>query len=181
MKFTNRNTLPDKQLKSHYRYSVHKHIGSHGLSGLLDHHFNRITYREAVVAIRRIKRNYEKSGFFAKEKGTSFRSALRMIYQTYDGQELYPSPDEKAAHLLYFVLKNQAFFDGNKRIAVFMFIWFLHRNKMLYYPDGSHRFNPQDFVYLAELVSNSTSSDKRKIISQIKKFIRKGGLIFVEN
>ena len=85
----------------------------------------RITYAEAICQIKLVKRTYGNSDLFGREKDDSFKSSISTIYQTFEGRDLYPSVEEKAAHLLYFVTKNHSFSDGNKRIAAFMFLYFL--------------------------------------------------------
>ena len=76
---------------------------------------------------------------FGNEKDESFQGSLAAIYQTFDGQYVYPSVEEKAANLLYFVIKNHSFYDGNKRIAAFLFVWFPEKNNILYKADGSKK------------------------------------------
>ena len=87
-----------------------------------------ITYEQALNAINTLREKFRKDGesvdLFGKEKDQSFKSSLSTIYQTFEKKELYPSIEEKAAHLLYFVIKNHSFVDGNKRIAAFIFVWF---------------------------------------------------------
>ena len=97
----------------------------------------RITYEEAMDAIAVLKKMFNDSDIFGTEKDASFKSSLGQIYQTFDGKELYPTAEIKAATLLYLVVKNHSFVDGNKRIAAFVFLWFLSRNNLLYKPDGS--------------------------------------------
>ena len=94
----------------------------------------RITYSEAVNAIRELKNKLGGSWLFGNEKDESFQSSLAAIYHTFDNNDLYPSVEEKAANLLYLVVKNHSFSDGNKRIAAFLFIWFLETNGILYKP-----------------------------------------------
>jgi hypothetical protein len=80
---------------------------------------HRITYSEAKKAIQKLGEQTGASGLFGREKDDSFKGSLENIYQTFDGKDLYPSIEEKAAHLLYFVIKNHSFTDGNKRILLF--------------------------------------------------------------
>ena len=84
----------------------------------------RISYKEAIKAVEGLKSKFGGSVLFGNEKDKSFKGSLNGIYQTFDGKDLYPSVEEKAAHLLYFVVKNHSFTDGNKRIAAFLFVWF---------------------------------------------------------
>lgn len=81
-------------------------------------------------------------GLFGREKDDSFKGSLENIYQTFAGEDLYPTTEEKAAHLLYFVVKNHSFSDGNKRIAAYLFVWFLDRNNILFTKYGS-KVNPE--------------------------------------
>jgi prophage maintenance system killer protein len=108
----------------------------------------RITYSEAIKAIQDLKDKFGGSALFGNEKDQSFPGSLAAIYQTFDGKDLYPSVEEKAANLLYFVVKNHSFSDGNKRIAAFLFIWFLERNQILYKPAGEKRIGDNALVAL---------------------------------
>ena len=85
----------------------------------------RISYSEAINQIKSVRETFGNSNLFGREKDDSFQSSISTIYQTFDGKDLYPSIEEKAAHLLYFITKNHSFSDGNKRIAAFMFLYFL--------------------------------------------------------
>ena len=85
---------------------------------------------------QRLRDKFGASVLFGNEKDDSFKSSIGQIYQTFDGDELYPSVEEKAAMLLYLVTKNHSFSDGNKRIAATLFLWFLNNNKILYNSDG---------------------------------------------
>ena len=115
---------------------------SYGLSVLDDYDHGRIAVKTAtkkefyqltaVNLIEQMKKQFGASGLFGKEKDESFKSSLGAIYQTLDGKDFYPSVEEKASNLLYLVVKNHSFIDGNKRIAAALFIWFLEKNKILY-------------------------------------------------
>ena len=96
-----------------------------------------LDYKSANEIVLSMKGNFD--GLFGIEKDQGFKSAIGTIYQTFDGKELYPSAEEKAANLLYFIVKNHAFSDGNKRIAAALFIYFLSSNNILYRADGSKR------------------------------------------
>lgn len=85
---------------------------------------------------------------------------MAAIYQTFDGAELYPSVEEKAAHLLYFVVKNHSFSDGNKCIAAFLFVWFLEGNGLLYREDGTRRLADNALVALTLLIAESRPEEK---------------------
>ncbi|WP_053182248.1 virulence protein RhuM/Fic/DOC family protein, partial [Sunxiuqinia dokdonensis] len=99
----------------------------------------QLTYDEAIKQIRLVKQKYGNSELFGREKDNSFKSSVSTIYQTFDGKDLYPSIEEKAANLLYLVTKNHSFSDGNKRIAAFLFLYFLERNGILYHENGEKR------------------------------------------
>lgn len=97
----------------------------------------RATNESAVEAIHLLQQKFGGSDLFGNEKDQSFKSSINTIYQTFDGEELYPSIEEKAAMLFYLVVKNHSFSDGNKRIAAFLFLWFLENNSILYKKNGS--------------------------------------------
>lgn len=101
--------------------------------------FFKITYHEAIKAVRGLYSKFGGSHLFGNEKDESFQGSLAAIYQTFGGYDLYPSVEEKASNLLYFVIKNHSFSDGNKRIAAFLFVWFLEKNQILYKQDGTRK------------------------------------------
>lgn len=119
----------------------------------------RILYKDAMRAIHELKQRFGGSALFGNEKDKSFSSSLSAIYQTFDGKDVYPSVEEKAAHLLYFVVKNHSFSDGNKRIAAFLFVWFLERNQLLYL---EHRkiIDDNARVALTLMIAESNPNDK---------------------
>jgi len=139
-----------------------------------------ITYQAARKAIDQLaKQTFKKGqplGLFGKEKDKSFRSSLGAIHQTFDGKELYPSIEEKAAHLLYFVVKNHSFVDGNKRIGAFLFIWFLDRHGILYAPSGGKRIGDNALVALTLMIAESRPKDKDLIIKVVVNLINKDNL-----
>ena len=112
-------------------------------------------------------------GLFGLEKDQGFKSALATIHQTFDGRELYPSVEEKAAHLLYFIVKNHAFSDGNKRIAAALFITFLARNDILYRPDGGKRLADNALVALTLLIAESRPDERDTIVKVIVNLINR--------
>jgi prophage maintenance system killer protein len=126
----------------------------------------RISYVEAKKAIERLKIKFGGSQLFGNEKDDSFKGSLGTIYQTFDGIELYSSVEEKAAHLLYFVTKNHSFSDGNKRIAAFLFVWFLDRNGLLYY-QGSKVIDDNALVALTLMIAESKSDDKNMMVKVV--------------
>ena len=130
----------------------------------------RITYKEAIAAIKRLKKKFGGSALFGKEKDESFKSSLSAIYQTFDSKDVYPSVEEKAAHLLYFVVKNHSFTDGNKRIAAFLFVWFLERNNLLYF-ENRKIIDDNALVALTLMIAESNPDDKGMMIKVIVNLI----------
>lgn len=124
------------------------------------------TYEEAMKAIQGLKDKFGGSRLFGNEKDESFQSSIATIYQSFGGQELYPSIEEKAANFLYFVVKNHSFSDGNKRIAAFLFVWFLEKNNILYREDGSKRIADNALVALTLMIAES-KPDEKDIIVQV--------------
>jgi len=124
------------------------------------------TYETALKAIQGLKDKFSGSSLFGNEKDESFQSSIATIYQSFAGQELYPSIEEKAAHLLYFVVKNHSFSDGNKRIAAFLFVWFLEKNGILYREDGMKRIADNALVALTLMIAES-KPDEKDIIAQV--------------
>ena len=115
------------------------------------------TYENAMAAIEKLRNKFGGSARFANEKDDSFKSSMGQIYQTFGGKELYSSPEEKAAMLLYLVIKNHSFSDGNKRIAAMLFLWFLSENDILYNEDGSKRIANNTLVSLTLMFAASKS------------------------
>ena len=118
------------------------------------------TYEGAMQAIEELKEKFGGSQWFAHEKDDSFKSSIGQIYQTFGGQDLYPSVEEKAAMLLYLVTKNHSFSDGNKRIAATLFLWFMAGNGILYNPDGSKRIADNTLVALTLMIAESRTEEK---------------------
>lgn len=129
------------------------------------------TYENAMEAILVLKEKFGESSLFANEKDDSFKSSIGQIYQTWDGIELYPSVEEKAAMLLYLVTKNHSFSDGNKRIAAMLFLWFMERNGILYRVDGSKRIADNTLVALTLMIAESRTDEKDVIIKVIVNLI----------
>jgi len=124
----------------------------------------RITYEEAMEAIAVLKEMFNDSDIFGTEKDASFKSSLGQIYQTFGGKELYPTAEIKAAMLLYLVVKNHSFVDGNKRIAAFVFLWFLSRNGLLYKADCSKNISDGTLVALTLLIAESKSEERETMV-----------------
>lgn len=136
-----------------------------------------IKYEQAREAIDKLGEQYMAAGqpaaLFGIEKDESFRGILGALYQTFGGKELYQSVEEKAAHLLYFAIKDHPFTDGNKRIAAFLFVWFLDANGILYAEDGHKRIGDNALVALSLLIAESNPEEKDIIIKVIVNLINK--------
>jgi prophage maintenance system killer protein len=134
-----------------------------------------IQYDEAKAVITELKKQLmakkEATQLFGNEKDASFKSSLQSIVQTFDGQYLYPSIEEQAANLLYFVIKNHSFTDGNKRIGAFLFIWFLGKNKHRFKRNGELKINDNGLTAIALLVAQSKPEEKEIIIQLIMSII----------
>lgn len=130
-----------------------------------------INYVDARKAIIDLKDKFGGSSLFGNEKDQSFRSSIATIYQTFGGLDLYPSVEEKAANLLYFVIKNHSFSDGNKRIAAYLFVWFLDKNNILYRKDGSKRIADNALVALTLMIAESKSDEKEMMVKVIVNLI----------
>ena len=131
----------------------------------------QITYPAAIEAIKSLKDKFGGSSLFGNEKDESFQGSLAAIYQTFGGKDLYPSVEEKAANLLYFVIKNHSFSDGNKRIAAFLFVWFLEKNGILYRPDGSKKIADNALVALTLMIAESKPEEKEMMIKVVVNLI----------
>ena len=131
------------------------------------------TYDNAMEAIYGLRDKFGGSVLFGHEKDNSFKSSIGQIYQTFDGEELYPSVEEKAAMLLYLVTKNHSFSDGNKRIAATLFLWFLNGNHILYHPDGSKRIADSTLVALTLMIAESRTEEKDVMVKVVVNLINK--------
>jgi death-on-curing family protein len=109
---------------------------------------------------------------FGNERDNGFESALNSVVQTFGGEYLYKSIEEQAAHLLYFVIKNHPFTDGNKRIGAFLFVWFLEKNKHRFKKSGEVKINDNALVAIALLVAQSNPDDKEIMIKLVINLIR---------
>lgn len=131
------------------------------------------TYEGAMKAIEELKEKFGGSQWFANEKDDSFKSSIGQIYQTFGGQDLYPSVEEKAAMLLYLVTKNHSFSDGNKRIAATLFLWFMAGNGILYNPDGTKRIADNTLVALTLMIAESRTEEKDVMVKVVVNLINK--------
>lgn len=133
----------------------------------------QLNYEEAILQIRRVKEIYGNSELFGHEKDNSFRSSVSTIYQTFNGIDLYPSIEEKAANLLYFVTKNHSFSDGNKRIAAFLFLYFLEKNGILFDQYGNKRIADNALVALTLMIAVSRTEEKETMTKVIVNLINR--------
>lgn len=129
-----------------------------------------LTYEEAVEVINSMKTEFS-SGLFGNEKDESFKGSLGAIYQTAFGEEVYPSIEEKGANLLYFIVKNHSFSDGNKRIAAATFIYFMNKNRILYREDGSKRMADNTLVAITLMIAESRPQEKEIIVKVLVNLI----------
>ena len=130
----------------------------------------KLDYQEAIKQIKAMP-DYEKSELFGKEKDKSFESALNAIYQSAFGEDIYPSIEEKAANLLYFIVKNHAFYDGNKRIAASVFLWFLDIYGILYKAEGTRIIEDNALVAMVLLIALSNPLEHETIVKIIVNLI----------
>jgi prophage maintenance system killer protein len=126
-----------------------------------------ITYDEAIAQIHQWRKQERLTELFGNEKDDSFKGSLATIYQTFVGAELYPSIEEKAENLLYFIVKNHSFSDGNKRIAAAIFAWFLQRHDYLYNTQGEKRIADNALVAFTLLIAESRPEEKEMIVKVI--------------
>jgi prophage maintenance system killer protein len=132
-----------------------------------------VTYDEAVRTINHLRKQFGASELFGREKDESLRGSLDNVFQTFEGKELYPSLEEKAANLLYFLVKNHSFVDGNKRIAAALFLWFLEKNRFLYRRDGTKRIADNALVAMCLLIAESRPTDKNILVHVVANLINK--------
>jgi prophage maintenance system killer protein len=119
-----------------------------------------IDYDEAMAVIEELRRKFGGSDLFGREKDQSLRGSLGAVMQSFDGKDLYPSLEEKAAHLLYFLVKNHSFVDGNKRIGAALFLWFMEKNGILYRADGSRHIADNALVAITLMIAESNPNQK---------------------
>jgi prophage maintenance system killer protein len=130
-----------------------------------------LTYKDALKIISELKKELinkkEASNLFGQEYGDKFEGILGNLMQAFSGKELYPSLEEKAAHLLYFIIKDHPFADGNKRMGSFLFVYFLERNNFLYKKNGEKKINDNALTALALLIAISDPKEKDKLVKII--------------
>lgn len=135
-----------------------------------------LTYEESKRVIAEVKRRLagknEAGELFGNEKDESFAGVIRGLYQTFGGQELYKTLESKAAHLLYLIIKDHSFSDGNKRSASFLFVYFLDKNNALYRDGGEKKINDNALASLALLVAESDPKEKDQMIALITQLLQ---------
>jgi prophage maintenance system killer protein/prophage antirepressor-like protein len=141
------------------------------IEGTIDHLLFVATYDEAIQAIQDLKDKFGGSTLFGNEKDDSFKGSIGTIYQSFGGVEFYPTIEDKAANLLYFVIKNHSFSDGNKRIAAYLFVWFLDKNGILYREDGSKRIADNALVALTLMIAESKPDEKDMMVKVVVNLI----------
>jgi prophage maintenance system killer protein len=141
------------------------------VEGTTDQQLFVATYAEAMQAIKDLKDKFGGSSLFGNEKDHSFKGSIGTIYQSFGGVEFYPTVEEKAANLLYFVVKNHSFSDGNKRIAAYLFVWFLEKNGILYREDGSKRIADNALVALTLMIAESKPDEKDMMVKVVVNLI----------
>ncbi len=173
----------EKDLSSDEAKSIFKVINNYGNAlQLLDDYDHKkiskpkghleeeiITYEEAKELISEMKKDFD-SNLFGLEREGSFISCIATIYQTYDGEDLYSSIEEKAANLLYLIVKNHTFIDGNKRIAAVMFIYYLFKNNLLY-KGNEKRISDNALVATTLLIASSNPKEKELIVDLVMNFL----------
>jgi len=136
-----------------------------------------LTYKEAKEAIQQMKDKFmpgkHVSELFGIERNDEFKGILESIYQWFDGEDIYPTVEEKSAHLLFFIIKNHPFADGNKKIWAFLFLRFLAKNGCLYNKDGSKKIDNATVVAITLLVATCDNTQKETIIKLILNFLAK--------
>lgn len=151
-------------LQGYDENSLENIVGTEEVRFILD-------YDEAEAAISELKKELMKKGeatyLFGNEKANEFKGIIRNIYQTFSGIDLIPSLEQKAANLLYYIIKDHAFSDGNKRIGSFIFILFLSKNNLLYKANGELRINDNALVSLALLIATSDPQQKELMVKLV--------------
>jgi len=131
----------------------------------------KLNYDEVKEVLQKLKKELNESELFANEKAGELKGIIDNIYQTFSGYELYPSIEDKASHLLYFIIKDHPFSDGNKRSASFLFIYFLDKCNYLYKENGEKKINDNALTALTLLIASSDPKEKDIMIKLIKHLI----------
>ncbi|MCL1920014.1 MAG: virulence protein RhuM/Fic/DOC family protein [Kiritimatiellaeota bacterium] len=130
-----------------------------------------IGYDEALKVIAQMREKFGGSELFGREKDNSLQGSLAAVMQSFGGQDVYPSKEEKAAHLLYFLVKNHSFVDGNKRIAATLFLWFLEKNRLMFREDGTRRIAENALVAITLMIAESKPAEKETICQLVTHLI----------
>ncbi|WP_372800888.1 RhuM family protein [Lutibacter sp.] len=130
-----------------------------------------LSYEEGKELIEQWSEIQNTGELFGREKDASFKSSIRSIYQTFDGKDVYPSIEEKGANLLYFIVKNHSFTDGNKRIAAGLFAYFLDKNNALFKSDGSKIIEDNALVAITIMIAESKSEEKDTMVKLVVNLI----------
>ncbi len=133
-----------------------------------------IDHAEARTVIGELRRKFGGSNLFGREKDQSMAGSLGAVMQSFAGRDLYPSREEKAAHLLYFLVKNHPFVDGNKRIAAALFLWFMEKNGILYRADGSRHIADNALVAITLMIAESDPQQKDILTKMVVNLIKDG-------
>jgi prophage maintenance system killer protein len=133
-----------------------------------------IDHAEARIVIGELRRKFGGSDLFGREKDQSLAGSLGAVMQSFAGKDLYPSREEKAAHLLYFLVKNHPFVDGNKRIAAALFLWFMEKNGILYRADGSRHIADNALVAITLMIAESDPQQKDILTKMVVNLIKDG-------
>ncbi|NQU82572.1 MAG: virulence protein RhuM/Fic/DOC family protein [Parcubacteria group bacterium] len=135
-----------------------------------------LEYENCLEIISELKKNLmekkQAGGIFGNEIDKKFESAVKSLYQTFDGKELYKTIEDKASHLLYLTIKDHPFIDGNKRIGSFLFVYFLDKNDYLYRKGGEKKINDNALTALALLTAQSDSREKEQMIALIMQLLK---------
>jgi len=132
-----------------------------------------VTYDEAMNLIDQMRITFGDSAVFGKEKDKSLHSSLNAVMQSFGGADLYPSVEEKSAHLLYFLVKNHSFVDGNKRIAAAVFLRFADKNGLIYDKEGNKRVADNALVAMTLMIAESKPKEKAVITAMLTNLIAK--------
>jgi len=143
------------------------------ISGVQSKEANELSYTEAKRLIKEWKSIQNTGHLFGREKDQSFKSSLYTIYQTVGGKAVYPGIEEKAANLLYFIVKNHSFVDGNKRIAAGLFVYFLDKNNALYKQDGSKIIGDNALVAITIMIAESKAEEKETMVKLVINLINR--------
>lgn len=130
-----------------------------------------LKYEDAILIVKNIKTGLAAGSLFGSERGKMFEGVVKNIYQTFDGKELYDTAQQKAANLLYLIIKDHPFSDGNKRIGAFLFVYFLSKNNCLYNDNGKNKIDNNTLAALALLIAESNPKEKDAMVKIIENLL----------